>query len=154
MRRQVEDLLRRAGSDVHGRFAWLPRLANRDVRLLERALGEHLPAAAPHVYVCSSIKEEFGISVLEAMEAGLLVVAPRRGGAGSYVRNGVTGFLTDNSTPADLAADLSLVLGGGHLPAWLASIAAEGQRSVRAEYGITTAARRFAGHYLRVGGAR
>jgi glycosyltransferase involved in cell wall biosynthesis len=46
------------------------------------------------VYVCASIKEEFGIAILEGMAAGLLVVAPTGGGPATYVENGVTGILT------------------------------------------------------------
>ena len=51
--------------------------------------------AAPRgVYVCGSLKEEFGIALLEAMGSGLLVVAPDSGGPATYVDQGVTGFLT------------------------------------------------------------
>ena len=51
--------------------------------------------AAPRgVYVCGSVKEEFGIALLEAMASGLLVVAPDGGGPATYVTEGVTGFLT------------------------------------------------------------
>ncbi|GAA4364406.1 glycosyltransferase [Paeniglutamicibacter cryotolerans] len=51
--------------------------------------------AAPRgIYVCGSIKEEFGIALLEAMATGLLVVAPNGGGPATYVEQGRTGFLT------------------------------------------------------------
>lgn len=51
--------------------------------------------AAPHgVYVCGSLKEEFGIALLEAMASGLLVVGPDAGGPATYVEQGRTGFLT------------------------------------------------------------
>jgi len=46
------------------------------------------------VYACASIKEEFGIALLEAMATGLLVVAPDGGGPATYVEDGVTGRLT------------------------------------------------------------
>jgi glycosyltransferase involved in cell wall biosynthesis len=46
------------------------------------------------VYVCGSVKEEFGIAILEAMAAGLIVVAPSGGGPSTYVEQGSTGFLT------------------------------------------------------------
>ena len=50
--------------------------------------------AAPRgVYVCGSLKEEFGIALLEAMATGLFVVAPDAGGPATYVENGVTGHL-------------------------------------------------------------
>ena len=46
------------------------------------------------VYVCGSVKEEFGIALLEAMASGLVVVAPDVGGPATYVRQADTGFLT------------------------------------------------------------
>ncbi len=46
------------------------------------------------VYVCGSVKEEFGIALLEAMAAGLVVVAPDGGGPATYVTQGDTGYLT------------------------------------------------------------
>ncbi|MGV8895670.1 MAG: glycosyltransferase [Rhodoglobus sp.] len=54
-----------------------------------------IPAlAAPRgVYVCGSLKEEFGIALLEAMASGLFVVAPAGGGPATYVQQHVTGLL-------------------------------------------------------------
>jgi glycosyltransferase involved in cell wall biosynthesis len=46
------------------------------------------------VYACASLKEEFGIALLEAMATGLLVVAPDGGGPATYIEDGVTGILT------------------------------------------------------------
>jgi glycosyltransferase involved in cell wall biosynthesis len=46
------------------------------------------------IYVCASLKEEFGIALLEAMATGLMVVAPDGGGPATYVEDGVTGVLT------------------------------------------------------------
>ncbi|QIM18906.1 glycosyltransferase family 4 protein [Leucobacter coleopterorum] len=54
------------------------------------------------VYVCGSLKEEFGLAVLEAMAAGLLVVAPDGGGPATYVEHGHTGFLTSTWVPSKL----------------------------------------------------
>lgn len=51
-------------------------------------------AAPGGVYVCASIKEEFGLAVLEAMATGLVVVTPDGGGPATYVDHGDTGFLT------------------------------------------------------------
>lgn len=67
--------------------------------------------SAPHgVYVCGSLKEEFGIALLEAMGSGLLVVAPDGGGPATYVEQGVTGFLTRTWDLAQLRDSMSIAL--------------------------------------------
>ncbi|WP_375385140.1 glycosyltransferase [uncultured Microbacterium sp.] len=76
-----------------------------------------LPSAtAPGgVYVCASIKEEFGIALLEAMATGLLVVAPDGGGPATYVEDGVTGILAATWDPGQLraAVDTAVVTAQG-----------------------------------------
>ncbi len=60
--------------------------------------------AAPHgAYVCASVKEEFGLALLEAMATGLVVVAPWSGGPATYIKSGVTGFLVDTRDTVELA---------------------------------------------------
>ncbi len=67
--------------------------------------------AAPNgAYVCASMKEEFGIALLEAMATGLTVVAPNSGGPATYVEHGVTGFLVDTGNRAALAGGISAAL--------------------------------------------
>ncbi|TFB69610.1 glycosyltransferase [Cryobacterium glaciale] len=74
--------------------------------------------AAPFgVYVCASMKEEFGIALLEAMATGLMVVAPDDGGPATYVEHGVTGFLVDTGNRDALVrsiADALTVANGVH----------------------------------------
>lgn len=54
----------------------------------------HGDAIAPDgVYVNGAAKEEFGLALLEALAAGLPVVAPREGGPPTYVEADVTGTL-------------------------------------------------------------
>jgi glycosyltransferase involved in cell wall biosynthesis len=62
------------------------------------------------VYACASIKEEFGIALLEAMATGLLVVAPDGGGPATYVEDGVTGRLTATWDVARLRDAIGLAL--------------------------------------------
>ncbi len=57
-------------------------------------------------YVCGSPKEEFGLAIVEAMAAGLPVVAPLAGGPATYVEDGVTGALVDTSDAAAIAAGI------------------------------------------------
>jgi glycosyltransferase involved in cell wall biosynthesis len=62
------------------------------------------------VYACASIKEEFGIALLEAMATGLFVVAPENGGPATYVEHGVTGLLAATWDPDRLRAALDSAL--------------------------------------------
>ena len=71
--------------------------------------------AAPHlaqaqVFVLSSRWEGFPRSILEAMRAGLPVVASDVGGVREAVEDGVTGFVCAPSDAAGLAAGLSRLL--------------------------------------------
>lgn len=92
--------------------------------------------AAPHgVYVCASVKEEFGIALLEAMATGLMVVAPDSGGPATYVEHSVTGLLVDTQDPGALAAGLTAALdlsGGPHAE----ESAERAQQMVRAHFTI------------------
>ncbi|MFC8432404.1 glycosyltransferase family 4 protein [Streptomyces sp. NPDC057253] len=100
MRRRIDTLL--AGfPQASRRFALLPALPNADVRRLQRALAAR-PQEAPCWYVCPSAKEEFGIAILEAMEAGLPAAGPRNGGVAHYLRDGANGILMDTSGPTGL----------------------------------------------------
>jgi glycosyltransferase involved in cell wall biosynthesis len=53
--------------------------------------------------VCSSLKEEFGLALLEALASGLVVVGPSAGGPATYIEDGVTGVLVDTRCPAEVA---------------------------------------------------
>lgn len=55
------------------------------------------------VYVCSSLKEEFGLALLEALASGLVVVGPAAGGPATYIDDGVTGVLVDTRRPDQVA---------------------------------------------------
>jgi glycosyltransferase involved in cell wall biosynthesis len=55
------------------------------------------------------VKEEFGLAVLEAMAAGLVVVAPSTGGPSTYVDDGDTGVLVDPG--ADLGSAIRTAFG-------------------------------------------
>lgn len=58
---------------------------------------------AAGVYVCSSLKEEFGLALLEALASGLVVVGPAAGGPATYIDDGVTGVLVDTRRPDEVA---------------------------------------------------
>jgi len=56
------------------------------------------------VYAITSQSEGFSISTVEAMAAGLPVVATRCGGPEEIVDDGITGILVDNGSPEAVAA--------------------------------------------------
>ncbi|MDS0134561.1 MULTISPECIES: glycosyltransferase [unclassified Amycolatopsis] len=142
--------LHRAYPRAAGRLAVLAALGNDDVRLLEHGLTRLLPAPSPHLYACPSRKEEFGIAVLEAMEAGLLVLGPRRGGLRHYIDHGHNGLLADTSGLDAFGDDLSaFVRAAADDPARARAAAAAGRDTVRRRFGITQVAARFADVYRR-----
>ena len=61
-------------------------------------------------YVCGSLKEEFGLAIVEAMAAGLPVVAPRTGGPATYVEDGLSGVLVDTTDPSAIASGMRVCL--------------------------------------------
>jgi glycosyltransferase involved in cell wall biosynthesis len=67
-------------------------------------------AAPGGVYVCASLKEEFGIALCEALASGLVVVAPDQGGPPTYVEHGRTGFLVETADRDALGAAVGRAL--------------------------------------------
>jgi len=63
------------------------------------------------LFVCPSRREPFANVILEAMAAGLPIIASDVGGNGEMVRHGEHGFLFPAEDAAALAATLSLALG-------------------------------------------
>jgi glycosyltransferase involved in cell wall biosynthesis len=113
-------------NDVVARWLATARLGSRDL------------IGTSGFYVCGSLKEEFGIALLEALAAGLVVVAPAGGGPATYVENGVTGFLVNTSTAAGVQrgmADAAALAAGAPIPADRARIA-RAQTLVREKFTI------------------
>ena len=79
---------------------------NEDVAHVLAAAATGLPGfvAPGGVYVAAAAKEEFGVAIVEALGAGLAVVAPGVGGPATYIVDGVTGVLTDTRSVARLRA--------------------------------------------------
>jgi len=62
--------------------------------------------AAVDIFALASHQEAMPLALLEAMSAGLPIVATRVGGISEAVRDGVSGRLVEPSSPRDLAAAL------------------------------------------------
>lgn len=99
--------------------------------------------AAPHgVYVCGSVKEEFGLAILEALAAGLFVVAPERGGPATYVEHGRTGLLTDTANGTALRTAIVDALAIARGPR-ATERARRARRTVLERFSIRTMAKRL-----------
>jgi glycosyltransferase involved in cell wall biosynthesis len=101
------------------------------------------------VYVCGSLKEEFGLALIEAMATGLPVVAPDHGGPATYVVDGVTGFLVDTRAPRAVAAGLTAALDLRAGPA-AAEREAQARAMVRERFTMPVMAGTLAGVYTGV----
>jgi glycosyltransferase involved in cell wall biosynthesis len=77
------------------------------VRLLEYVHDLRALLATADIYVSSSYIEGFSLTILEAMSAGLPVVATRSGGADDLVRDGIDGLLVPPRDPQMLAEALA-----------------------------------------------
>jgi len=116
---------------------------------LARVRGGPDDTAPPGVYVSASLKEEFGIAILEAMAVGLVVVAPDGGGPATYVDHGETGILADTSTAAAIARATHAALDLAAAPD--ADARTEQARDmVRTRFGIDTMAASLAEVYRQV----
>ncbi len=132
------------------RLLLLPALSNDEVRMLERALAD--PARRFRTrYVCPSAKEEFGLALLEAMEAGLLVAGPERGGVPHYLVDGMNGLLLDTSSSRALGGGLRRLLGVGDEEARV--MACRARDLVRSTYSSTAMARSLVDYYAAVAGS-
>ena len=131
-----------------GRFCHLAALDNAVIRRLESELARVSARGVP-VYLCSSLKEEFGISILEAMAAGFLTLAPIRGGAQTYIEHGNSGFLIDTATEESIRREAERILLSESAER-LRAVAAKGRQFILDNFGIRRIAGRFAEFYHHV----
>ena len=137
-----------------------PGVMNAIVLLGHRPNGEiaDLLGAARHgagaliggggAYACASRKEEFGLAIVEALAAGLPVVAPLVGGPATYVEDGTTGYLVDTTDTAALARGVAAAVGLSDRPG-RAAYAAD---AIARRYDISEMARILTAVYRRAAG--
>lgn len=103
-----------------------------DTATLRRAHARHNVLVFPSVF-----EEPLGISQIEAMAAGLLVVSSGTGGAREVVRHRETGLLFSNGQAGELAAQLAMVY---YAPEYAAQLAEAGRRAALAEFDVEVCA--------------
>ena len=104
--------------------------------------------AAGGIYVDGAWKEEFGLAVIEALAAGLVVVAPSTGGPPTYVDDGDIGVLVDPN------ADLGDAIGRASKLVDRLGRAGRARSLIEQRYSVETMAERLAGLYRPLAAAR
>ncbi|MBT2582968.1 glycosyltransferase family 4 protein [Planococcus sp. ISL-109] len=136
------------------RFIHKGAMSNLDIRLLERNIIKR-DFTYPHIYLCSSVKEEFGIAILEAMSIGFLTLGPIKGGVKSYMRNGENGFLIDTSNWETIAKETEKHLYDSNIDKVAAKkIQAAGQQTVDENFSIQKISNEFVSFYLSLKGEK
>ena len=145
------DALMEKNPSLRGGFCHLERMDNDALRQIQESLAADSLMGPPHLYVSPSLKEEFGLSIIEAMAAGLVVIAPKTGGVGSYVTSGENGFLVDTRNTACLQEGLKTILldPGRTTEEWQA-IATRGKATVYERFDIRVIAGEFVRFYQQV----
>lgn len=87
--------------------------------------------AALDVFVHASVEEPFGIVIVEALAAGVPVVATRGGGVGEIVTDGTDGFLIECGDDEQMAGRIGAVLSDAALAS---RVSAAGQDRARAAF--------------------
>ena len=94
--------------------------------------------AAADIFVHTPVWEGLGVAVIEALAAGLPVVASRVGGIPELISDGETGLLIPAQDPSALRNALLRCV---RCPDWAKTLGAQGQATVRAHFDIETTAR-------------
>ncbi len=152
-KRELEGIRRALASapeEAEGRSVFLSARSGRTIAELEAWLGGRHTTPSPDIYVASSLKEEFGLAILEAMSAGMVSCAPINGGAGSYIRSGVNGFLINTADAGSLKQELDTIISDlARAPQRVTSIREAARETVQKHYSIEAMAREYAAFYRR-----
>ena len=100
--------------------------------------------AAADLFVHVPQWEGLGVAVIEALAAGLPVVASRVGGIPDLIKDHITGLLVPPQDPTTLAAALTRLV---QAPAWASMLGRAGQAQARAQFDLTVMAQNNAALY-------
>jgi sugar transferase (PEP-CTERM/EpsH1 system associated) len=115
------------------------------IRLLGDRPDIETVLAALDVFALTSVSEGLSNTILEAMAAGLPVVATEVGGADELVERDVTGVLVPARSPSALASSLALLLRD---PAMRAAMGAAGRQRAEREFSLGGMVRQYENLYL------
>jgi glycosyltransferase involved in cell wall biosynthesis len=151
--KQIEETMAK-NPQLAGRFSHIPALQNLDVRLLELSIIENIKNTYPNIYLCSSYKEEFGISIIEAMITGFLVIAPCRGGVSDYIIDGSNGFLIHTDDVKSIRESVENILETHEDTESLHEIAFRGQQLAQERLSIKQIGKDYFQYYVDIIGGR
>lgn len=128
-------------------------IAARGIEYAFRFLGwrSDIPQLLRHtdILVVSSIQETFGRTIIEAMAAGIPVVATRCGGPEEVVVDGVTGYLVPITDPGAMAKSILRILADASLRQ---AFSKAGQQRVKDVYSQSQVARQTENLLMKVAG--
>lgn len=139
--------------EFEDRFIHKGAMSNDNIRMLEKSIIKK-SMDLPHIYLCSSIKEEFGIAILEAMSKGFLIIGPIKGGVKTYIKNGKNGFLIDTSNFESIAKGSEECIFNSNIDRDdFTLIQTEGQKTVYDNFSIKKISKEFLSFYVSLKGA-
>ena len=99
------------------------------------------------VFVLSSLTEGVSLGLLEAMAAGLPVVATDVGGNPEVIKNGVNGFLVPSKDPNALAEKIAAVLSNRDISR---SMGNEGRKTFEAKFTLARMLKEYENLYAEI----
>lgn len=140
--------------EFKGRFIHKGAMSNMDIRLLQKGIIKK-DLNYPHIYLCSSVKEEFGIAILEAMSKGFLTLGPTKGGVKTYMRHGENGFLIDTSNWETIAKEAENHIYDSKMDITeFKKIQAAGRKTVDENFSVKKISKEFVSFYLSLKGEK
>ena len=134
--------------ELRGRFFHKRAMHNDKIKQVEKSIMKR-SFELPHVYLASSLKEEFGIAILEAMSRGFLILAPIKGGVKSYITSGDNGFLIDTSSYKTIVHDAEKILyNSDYNKETFNEIQQAGKKTIEDNFSIDKIAKNFTDTYL------
>lgn len=106
-----------------------------------------IPLAAMDIFLAPSFREGFGLAIVEAMAAGVPVVATNNGGPAEIIEEGKSGLLVPPGKPRLLEEAIRKLLADS---AWRARISEEGRKQVCERFDMKRVVREMVQVYERV----